>query len=419
MQANLVKEEVHSPSYYVRKRFFSNYTAVAGLVVVIFAVIVAILGYLIMPDHTPDGDDGSVYIQTKPPGFQATLLKKHKNIPVEHPNLLEEMFVGDPSEYTIIPIRRHTIDEKNLLVSYEDIKGKKDKISLLAAIKSLYVGDIKEVKGAEGMNDKPYRVEGEKVIFINYKGEIETTTIPELVKEFQTKNIENRTYWLGTDRQGRDMFSRLILGTRISLGIGLVAVFISVIVGVTLGSLAGFFGGKVDYLITWFMTVVWSIPQIMLVIAISLALGRGVWVEFIAVGLSTWVDMARLVRGEIMAIKEKQYCEASRALGVSNFKIVFKHILPNLFGPLIVVISSNFASAILTEAGLSFLGLGAQPPTPSWGMMVYEGKNYIGSETGFHMIFYPSLAICIMVLAFNLLGNGLRDAYDPKTQVKK
>jgi peptide/nickel transport system permease protein len=419
MQANLVKEEVHSPSYYVRKRFFSNYTAVAGLVVVIFAVIVAILGYLIMPDHTPDGDDGSVYIQTKPPGFQATLLKKHKNIPVEHPNLLEEMFVGDPSEYTIIPIRRHTIDEKNLLVSYEDIKGKKDKISLLAAIKSLYVGDIKEVKGAEGMNDKPYRVEGEKVIFINYKGEIETTTIPELVKEFQTKNIENRTYWLGTDRQGRDMFSRLILGTRISLGIGLVAVFISVIVGVTLGSLAGFFGGKVDYIITWFMTVVWSIPQIMLVIAISLALGRGVWVAFIAVGLTTWVDIARLVRGEIMAIKEKQYIEASRALGLSDFKIVFKHILPNLFGPLIVVISSNFASAILTEAGLSFLGLGAQPPTPSWGMMVYEGKNYIGSETGFHMIFYPSLAICIMVLAFNLLGNGLRDAYDPKTQVKK
>ncbi len=419
MQANLVKEEVHSPSYYVRKRFFSNYTAVAGLVVVIFAVIVAILGYLIMPDHTPDGDDGSVYIQTKPPGFQATLLKKHKNIPVEHPNLLEEMFMGDPSEYTIIPIRRHTIDEKNLLVHFEDIKGKKDKISLLAAIKSLYVGDIKEVKGAEGMSDKPYRVEGEKVIFINYKGEIETTTIPELVKEFQTKNIENRTYWLGTDRQGRDMFSRLILGTRISLGIGLVAVFISVIVGVTLGSLAGFFGGKVDYLITWFMTVVWSIPQIMLVIAISLALGRGVWVAFIAVGLTTWVDIARLVRGEIMAIKEKQYIEASRALGLSNFKIVFKHILPNLFGPLIVVISSNFASAILTEAGLSFLGLGAQPPTPSWGMMVYEGKNYIGSETGFHMIFYPSLAICIMVLAFNLLGNGLRDAYDPKTQVKK
>lgn len=420
MQANLVKEEVHhSPSYYVRKRFFSNYTAVAGLVVVILAVIVAILGYLIMPDHTPNSDDGSVYIQTKPPGFKVTLLKRHKNIPIEHPNFLEEMIVGDPSEYTIIPIKNYTIDEEILTVSYETINGKKEKINLISSIKSLYVGEFKNIKGTENMSGKPYRVEGEKVTYINYKGEVESTTRSELLKEFKIKNIENRTYWLGTDRQGRDMLSRLILGTRISLGIGLVAVFISVLVGVALGALAGFFSGKIDYLITWFMTVVWSIPQIMLVIAISLALGRGVWVAFIAVGLTTWVDIARLVRGEIMAIKEKQYIEASRALGLSNFKIVFKHILPNLFGPLIVVISSNFASAILTEAGLSFLGLGAQPPTPSWGMMVYEGKNYIGSETGFHMIFYPSLAICIMVLAFNLLGNGLRDAYDPKTQVKK
>jgi len=421
MQANSVKEKEevhHSPAYYVKKRFFSNYTAVAGLVVVILAVIVAILGYLVMPDQTPDGDDGSVYIQTKPPGFKATILKKHKNIVIEHPSLFEKMIMGDPSDYTIIPIKNFTIDEKNLTVFYEIINGKKEKTSLLSAVKTLYVGEIKGIKGAENMGEKPYRIDGEKVTFINYKGEIETITISELVKEFQTNNIETRTYWLGTDRQGRDMLSRLILGTRISLGIGLVAVFISVLVGVTLGSLAGFFSGKVDYIITWFMTVVWSIPQIMLVIAISLALGRGVLVAFIAVGLTTWVDIARLVRGEIMAIKEKQYIEASRALGLSNFKIVFKHILPNLFGPLIVVISSNFASAILTEAGLSFLGLGAQPPTPSWGMMVYEGKNYIGSETGFHMIFYPSLAICIMVLAFNLLGNGLRDAYDPKTQIK-
>lgn len=420
MQANLAREEVHhSPSYYVRKRFFSNYTAVVGLVVVILAVLVAILGYLIMPDQTPDGDDGSVYIQTKPPGFRATLLKKRKNISIQHPSLLEKMLVGDPSDYTIIPIKSYTIDEKNLSVSYEDVKGKKDKVNLLSVVRPLYVGELKDLKNAKGMEGKPYKVEGENITFINYKGELETITISELVKEFMSKNIENRTYWLGTDRQGRDMLSRLILGTRISLGIGLVAVFISVIVGVTLGSLAGFFGGKVDYLITWFMTVVWSIPQIMLVIAISLALGRGVWVAFIAVGLTTWVDIARLVRGEIMAIKEKQYIEASRALGLSNFKIVFRHILPNLFGPLIVVISSNFASAILTEAGLSFLGLGAQPPTPSWGMMVYEGKNYIGSASGFHMIFYPSLAICTMVLAFNLLGNGLRDAYDPKTHLKR
>jgi peptide/nickel transport system permease protein len=420
MQETQTKEEVvHKPSYYVRKRFFRNISAVVGLVVVGLAVIIALLGYLIMPDDTPNADDGNPHIQTKPAGFKVKILKKHKNIPIQEHNFLERIFAGTPSQYSIVPVESYKINRNNVTVSYRTYGGTKDEtISLIAATKSLYVGDLKGIKGAESMADAPYTIKGEDIYFINYQGQLERTTISAIIQEFESNNIEERTYWLGTDKQGRDMLSRLIFGTRISLGIGLVAVLLSVLVGVSLGSLAGFLGGKVDYLITWFMTVVWSIPQIMLVIAISLALGRGIWVAFVAVGLTTWVDIARLVRGEIMAIKEKQFVEASRALGIGNFAIVTRHILPNLFGPLIVVISSNFASAILTEAGLSFLGLGAQPPMPSWGMMVYEGKNYIGSENGFHMIFYPSLAISIMVLAFNLLGNGLRDAYDPKTLVK-
>ncbi|MCU0438439.1 MAG: ABC transporter permease [Raineya sp.] len=410
---------VYKPSYYVRKRFFRNISAVIGLGFVLFAVIIAFLGYLIMPDNTPNADDGNPHIQIKPPGFSAKILKKHKNIPIHTPTFVEKLITGVPSEYTIIPIENYKIDKNTLIISYKVFGGiKEEKISLVAATKSLYVGDLKDLKGVEKMKDSPYLIDGDKVLYINYEGQIEISSKESLIAEFEKNNIEDRTYWLGTDKQGRDMLSRLIFGTRISLSIGLVAVLISVLVGVSLGSLAGFLGGKIDYTITWFMTVVWSIPQIMLVIAISLALGRGIWVAFIAVGLTTWVDIARLVRGEIMAIKEKQFVEASKALGLGNFRIVTRHILPNLFGPLIVVISSNFASAILTEAGLSFLGLGAQPPMPSWGMMVYEGKNYIGSTNGFHMIFYPSLAISIMVLAFNLLGNGLRDAYDPKTLVK-
>ncbi|PKQ68253.1 ABC transporter permease [Raineya orbicola] len=429
MQA--VKEEVHhSPGYYVKKRFFSNITAVAGLVVVIIAVIVAILGYLIMPDSTPNADDGSVYVKLKPPGYEVTFLKKHKNIPQHKPSFFEKMLFGLPSEYTIVPIKSYQVNRETLEVTYimegvtnKDDSPKKEKYSLVAAVKSLYVGELnglKNLSNAEKFNGKPYYTEGEKVFYIDYEGKINQTTKAEIISEFEQKNIEKRTFLLGTDKQGRDLLSRLILGTRISLGIGLVAVFISVILGVTLGSLAGFFGGKIDYAINFLMTIVWSIPQIMLVIVISLALGRGVLGAFIALGLTTWVEIARLVRGEIMAIKEKQYIEAARALGLSNFRIVFRHILPNLFGPLIVMISSNFAAAILTEAGLSFLGMGAQPPTPSWGMMVSEGKDFIGSDTGLgvHLIFYPSMAICLLVLAFNLLGNGLRDAYDPKTLVK-
>lgn len=431
MQTIQEQEEVHhSPGYYVRKRFFSNYTAVAGLVVVIIAMIVAFLGYLIMPDSTPNADDGSVYVKLKPPGYEVTFLKKHKNIPQYKPSFLEKMLFGSPSEYTIVPIKDYTINKDALEVTYtmegvtnKDDSPKKEKYSLVSAVKSLYVGELKQLKNlpnANKFNGKPYYAEGEKVFYIDYEGNVKQTTKTELVKEFEENNIEKRKFFLGTDKQGRDLLSRLILGTRISLGIGLVAVFISVLVGVSLGSLAGFFGGKIDYAINFLMTIVWSIPQIMLVIVISLALGRGILGAFIALGLTSWVEIARLVRGEIMAIKEKQYIEAARALGLSNFRIVFKHILPNLFGPLIVMISSNFAAAILTEAGLSFLGMGAQPPTPSWGMMVSEGKDFIGSDTGLgvHLIFYPSMAICLLVLAFNLLGNGLRDAYDPKTLVK-
>ncbi|HAA14895.1 MAG TPA: ABC transporter permease [Cytophagales bacterium] len=189
--------------------------------------------------------------------------------------------------------------------------------------------------------------------------------------------------------------------------------------GVLLGALAGFFGRRVDSLILWFMSVVWSIPGIMLVIAISLALqSRGVWVAFVAVGLTMWVDVARVVRGQILSAREKLYVEAARAFGLSNLRIIFRHMLPNIGGPLIVIATANFAAAILLEAGLSFLGLSVQPPTPSWGIMIYEGYNSIGTVDSWHLILFPGLAISFMVLSFNLLGNGLRDAFDPKTTVQ-
>jgi peptide/nickel transport system permease protein len=167
------------------------------------------------------------------------------------------------------------------------------------------------------------------------------------------------------------------------------------------------------------MTVVWSIPGIMLVIAISLALqSKGIWVAFVAVGLTSWVEIARVVRGQIISIKEKLFVEAARALGIGNQRIIFVHILPNIMGPLIVIATSNFASAILTEAGLSFLGLGVQPPMPSWGIMINEGYHTMGTVDSWHLILFPSLCICITVLAFNLFGNGLRDAYDPQSRTK-
>ncbi|HSI89929.1 MAG TPA: ABC transporter permease, partial [Adhaeribacter sp.] len=181
------------------------------------------------------------------------------------------------------------------------------------------------------------------------------------------------------------------------------------------GSIAGYLGGWPDKAIMFVMTVVWSVPGIMLVIAISLALGsKSVWVSFVAVGLTMWVDVARVVRGQLLSLKEKTYIEAAKVAGLPEFRIMLRHLLPNMLGPVIVTATANFASAILMEAGLSFLGLGVQPPAPSWGMMVHEGFQMIGSRNSLFLVILPSACISLLVLAFNLLGNGLRDAYDPK-----
>ncbi|MBY0424345.1 MAG: ABC transporter permease [Cytophagales bacterium] len=207
-----------------------------------------------------------------------------------------------------------------------------------------------------------------------------------------------------------------MLGMRVSLGIGLVAVVISVVLGVFIGAIGGFLGGLADKLVLWLMTVVWAVPSIMLVIAISLALqSKEIWVTFVAVGLTTWVEVSRVVRGEIMSIREKLYIEAARALGINDLGIVMRHILPNLAGPVIVIATSNFASAILMESGLSFLGMGVQPPAPSWGVMISEGFQQLTAPNSWHLIVFPSLAVCFTVLAFNIIGNSLRDAVDPRS----
>jgi peptide/nickel transport system permease protein len=220
-------------------------------------------------------------------------------------------------------------------------------------------------------------------------------------------------YYFGTDKYGRDLYSRIIYGTRISLSVGFIAVLISLIIGILLGSFAGYFGGRTDDIIMWFINVVWSIPTLLMVIAITLALGKGFWQVFIAVGLTMWVEVARVVRGEFISQRNREYVEAAKILAFSDFRIIFKHILPNVIGPIIVISAANFAAAILIEAGLSFLGLGAQPPIPSWGGMIKNHYNYIVMDKAYLAII-PGVAIMLSVLAFMLLGNGLRSALDVK-----
>lgn len=409
------KKKIASPNYYIRKRLFKNKPAIFGLVVITMAHIIAILGYLIMPDETPNANDGSAIVKKLKPGSTVLMLKHIKNREIEQVNIFNKILFGQESNYTITPIDNYKIVGDEVIITLYK-KRYTESFPLVTLVKRLYSEDSKTLKQTKGKN---YSISRDTVSYLDLEGKLQKTSTQKLAAEFEENNIEHRMYLLGADKAGRDILSRLLFGTRISLGIGFVSVLIALFVGVVVGALAGFFGGIVDKCLMWFMTVVWSIPGIMLVIAISLALhSRGIWVAFVAVGLTMWVEVARVVRGQILSIKEKLYVEAATALGIGNMRIIFVHILPNIMGPLIVIATANFASAILVEAGLSFLGMGVQPPMPSWGMMVNEGYNSNWESDGGYLVLMPSLCICLLVLAFNLFGNGLRDAYDPQSAVK-
>ncbi len=221
-----------------------------------------------------------------------------------------------------------------------------------------------------------------------------------------------KKYLFGTDVQGRDILSRIIFGARISLSVGIVVQAISLTIGIIMGLLSGFYGGIIDDIISSIMNIMFSFPSLLFAIAIMAVLGPSLYNIFLALGIISWPTVARLVRGETLSLKKRDFVEASRALGVHNVSIIFKHILPNCLGPIIVVATLGIADAILTEATLSFLGLGIQPPTPSWGSMLSRGREYIWSAP--HLVIFPGLAILITVLGFNLLGDGLRDLFDPR-----
>ncbi len=214
-----------------------------------------------------------------------------------------------------------------------------------------------------------------------------------------------RTFVLGTDRFGRDYFSRIVAGSGLSLAVGLVAVLLSLLIGIPLGALAGYLGGGFDAAVSWLLQVVWSIPTLLLVLALTLAFGKGFEQVFLAIGLSMWVEVARVVRGQVIALRNVEWVEAGRVLGLSTPRIVFLHILPNLTGPIAVIASANFAAAILIEAGLSFMGVGAQIPMPSWGNLIRD--HYGAILTGHaHLALVPGACIVSLVLAFNALSNA-------------
>jgi peptide/nickel transport system permease protein len=391
-----------TPSKRTWQAFKRNKIAVAGLIFIILTLLVAVLGYLIMPDQSPHANNMTIQLSIKKPGSSFMMLRIRKSEPVDTVGFFNRMLFGQPTFYRDVPITGYHFKQDSVYVN--EYIGDEDK----PEIKAYNIFEV--VNGI-----KPRYHYG--TVLLNpgisvHKGQ-------EIYKRFYRKiiaeRIINRTFWLGTDIYGRDMLSRLLLGTRISLAVGLMSVIISMLLGVTIGAIAGYFGGWIDNCLSWLMNILWSLPALLLVIAISFALGKGLWQIFIAVGLSMWVEVARMVRGQVMGLKQVEYIEAAGALGFNNTRIIAKHILPNITGPILVLASSNFASAILLEAGLSFLGFGAQPPMPTWGGMIKEHYGYIVMNSAYLAII-PGVAIMLLVYAFNLVTVGLRDAFDIKSQ---
>lgn len=347
------------------QKFKTHFWGVFCLGYIGFCGIVAILAYVIAPDDSTNANQMNLSIHSQSPGFETLVLE----VPGEDHGQSSWLswFIGKSQVNDIIPIQDYTIHSDFIEVTPFSTAPK------------------------------------ESIALDRYE------TVQQLKDEF----IYTKTYWLGTDRYGRDMLSRLLIGTRISLSIGFVAVFISLVIGIIIGAIGGYFGGFIDQVVMWLINVTWSIPTLLLVIALTLALGKGFWQVFIAVGLTMWVEVARVVRGQVKSVKTIPYITAAHAMGFSNFRIITKHILPNIMAPIIVISAANFAAAILIESGLSFLGIGAQPPIPTWGNMIKEHYNYIVLGKA-HLAIIPGLAIMSLVMAFMLVGNTLRDALDVK-----
>ena len=377
------------------KIFLQNKLAVAGLCLIVLILIPAVAGYLVTPDATPQANEMLVQLSLKKPGTAFTMLRLKKEEQTIKVGFFQQMFYGQPAAYRNIPVTSFRFKADSIYVRE-------------------YIGD-EDISAENAFNI--YKISGKKSIASakNKKTVLKEAFVLSLRNDIINHQIFKKTFWLGTDIYGRDLLSRLIIGARISLAVGFASVIISLLVGVSIGAVAGYYGGKTDAVLSWLMNVLWALPSLLLVIAISFALGKGLWQIFVAVGLSMWVEVGRLVRGQVIALKQVEFIEAARALGYKDFRIIVHHILPNITGPILVLAASNFASAILLEAGLSFLGYGAQPPTPTWGAMIKEHYGYIVMDSAYLAVL-PGLAIMLIVYAFNMVTIGLKDAFEVKAQ---
>jgi peptide/nickel transport system permease protein len=383
-----------------------NKAALVSIIFISLSAVVALLGYIIVPDSAPYANTQHIELSTLSPGTDVNFLLVKKNSEYKEHSFFYNMLFGEKNKYVSVPVDTISFSGDNVVVTEyagsDNIKGLEHSYHIIDVCYSVKPDAL------------PDLING-YYSFTDIAGEHYNVSYTDAKKRLLNDNIVDKSFLLGTDRYGRDMLSRLLIGTRVSLSVGFISVAISLIFGIFLGAIAGYYRGRVDNAIMWLVNVVWSVPTLLMVIAITMILGKGFWQVFIAIGLTMWVEVARVVRGQVLSIREKEYIEAARALALSNYRIITRHILPNALNPVIIISAANFASAILIEAGLSFLGIGVQPPVPSWGNMIKEHYGYIIMDKAYLAI-APGVAIMLMVLAFTLLGNGLRDALDTRSE---
>lgn len=365
-----------TPRQIAWKKFRANIPALVGSAYFLLVALISLFGYIITPDNTSHANLQILELAKKPPGTSAWIMAIPQTVDQPTRPGYVWWFWGKTQSFLPVPLADTTslrLEEGRII--YTHISGAEDRIPL---------------------SDFGITVE-------NFRRGI-----------FMSQYVIHRKYLLGTDTYGRDLLSRIILGGRVSFAIGLMAVLISLFMGISIGTIAGYFGGWLDKAIMWLVSVMWAIPTLLLALAISFVLGKGFWQLFVAIGVSIWVEVARMVRGQILGVREMQFTEAARALGFGDFRIMFRHIFPNVVSPIIVVAVANFGAAVLIESGLSFLGIGVEVPIPTWGRMIYEGYTYIVFENGKWMAFFPGMALILLVVSINLIGIGLRDALDVK-----
>jgi len=365
----------------VLRKLLKRPSVIASLCIISFTCLVSIFAYLVAPDKTPSANMMIVELGAKQPGFTKQLLLIPRNIHEQRRTRLFEWFNGAPGNYNAVPINGFWFDGNKIVVRH-------------------YIDD-----GIEDTLNYP--------IAQLLPAEMLSAASPDQQAYILKHSITLRTFYLGTDRFSRDILSRLLVGSRVTLAVGFIAVLLSLTIGIILGSIAGYFGGLVDSAVMWLINILYAIPTLLLVFAITLTIGKGFWEIFIAIGLSMWVGAARLIRGQVLVLREMEYITAAKALGLGDMRIIFRHILPNIAGPLMVIAAGNFAAAILVEAGLSFLGFGVQPPNPSWGLMIKEQYSFLLTNRPL-LALIPGMAIMLLVYAFNILGNALRDVLDVK-----